>query len=312
MRGPYYVTTESRRMAAWGDPCGVKATAGRVTIDGRTFSLASLAVPAFKVWEAIRAKYNYRLTGTDTGFYNCRHMRHNPSLPWSVHAWAMAMDVNWLENPAGSKLVTDIPQPMIDEILAVRTNSGARLFRWGGDWDWDGISTDHSYVDAMHWEVVAHPLDLETGINYEVQEEETTMKRGDKGFTVALVQQSMIEKGQDLGTWTPYSGPTPAWFTGSFSPGADGDAGATFEREAKVFQASIGMPETGVLGSLELSILLAGKDGEDGADGADGADGTPGTDGEDGEDGMDGQDGLDGAPGREPISARVTFIYPPE
>lgn len=167
MIGPWYVTTDYRRRTAWGNPCQSKATAGRVSIDGRSFVLSRDAVEAFEVWEKIRAKHGYKLTGSDTGFYNCRHMQHNPSLPYSYHSWGMALDVNWLENPAGSKLVTDIPQEMIDELLSVRTNSGARVFRWGGDWDWDGVSSDHSYIDAMHWEVVAHPLDLATGINYE-------------------------------------------------------------------------------------------------------------------------------------------------
>ena len=159
-----YVLTEAQRLAAWGDPCVAgDVLLGPLILDGRTFSVNQIGIPAFEVWEDIREVHDYKLTGTDTGFYNCRHMRHNAALPWSVHAWAMALDVNWLENPAGNKLVTDIPQEMIDDLLAVRTTSGARVFRWGGDWDWDGESTDHSYVDAMHWEVVAHPLDLETG-----------------------------------------------------------------------------------------------------------------------------------------------------
>ena len=159
-----YVLTEPQRLSLWGDPCVAgDVLLGPLRLDGRIFSVNQLGIPAFEVWEAIRAVYDYKLTGSDTGFYNCRHMRHDPSAPWSVHAWAMALDVNWLENPAGNKLVTDSPDEMIDDLLAVRTVSGARVFRWGGDWDWDGQSTDHSYVDAMHWEVVAHPLDLETG-----------------------------------------------------------------------------------------------------------------------------------------------------
>lgn len=165
MIGPYLVIGEPQRLEAWGQPC----TDGDVdlvnfVLDGRTYKVNRLGAAAWAVWESIRRKHDYHLTGNDTGFYNCRHMRHDSNMPWSVHAWAMALDVNWLENPAGSKLVTDIPKEMIDDLLGVRTNSGARVFRWGGDWDWDGYSFDHSYVDAMHWEVVAHPLDLATGI----------------------------------------------------------------------------------------------------------------------------------------------------
>jgi hypothetical protein len=165
--GPYYVTNDARRREAWGPPCPSIATQGRVKIDGRTFALHRNAVPAFDAWEVVRKVHDYKLTGTDTGFYNCRHIQHDESKPMSYHSWGMAMDVNWLSNPAGSKLVTDIPQEMIDDLLAIRTNSGARVFRWGGDWDWDGDWRDHSYVDAMHWEVVAHPKDLVTGIDIE-------------------------------------------------------------------------------------------------------------------------------------------------
>lgn len=164
MIGPYYITSDDRRRAAWGDPCRTEAYSGRVVIDGRIFALSIHAVEAFAVFEKIRERHNYQLTGTDTGFYNCRHTQHNPSLPMSFHSWGMALDINWLENPAGSKLVTDLPRAMIRELLEVRTKSGARVFRWGGDWDYDGEWEDHSYVDAMHWEVVSHPLDLATGV----------------------------------------------------------------------------------------------------------------------------------------------------
>ena len=161
--GPY-ITTEPARYAAWGTPCD-PVDLGKVTIDGRSFTVNRLAIPAFEVFERIRAVHDYKLTGNDTGFFSCRHMRHDPKLPWSVHAWAMALDINWLENPAGSKLTTDIPPAMIDDLYEVYTNSGAYVFRWGADWDRDGDSGDQgSYIDAMHWECVANPKDLATGI----------------------------------------------------------------------------------------------------------------------------------------------------
>lgn len=176
MIGPWYVTTDWRRRTAWGSPCDV-SDFGKVVLDGRSLTCHKAAIEAFTVYDHIREHHGYRLTGNDTGFYSCRHMQHNPSMPYSYHAWALALDINWLENPAGNKLVTDIPKAMRDDLLALRTNSGARVFRWGADWDWDGIWTDHSYVDAMHWEMVAHPLDIATGIaGYDLsQPEERTM-----------------------------------------------------------------------------------------------------------------------------------------
>lgn len=168
MIGPYYVTTEARRFAAWGKP-GVASVGGDVVLvdivlDGRTLRVEKEAYPAFVAFEEIRAAHNHHMTGTDVGFYSYRHMRHDPSLPWSDHAWARALDWDWLQNPAGSKLVTNIPRELRNDWLALRTNSGARVFQWGADWDWDGSTTDHTYVDAMHWANVTHPLDMATGI----------------------------------------------------------------------------------------------------------------------------------------------------
>jgi len=164
MKGPYYVLNEDRRMAAWGKPCAKNQTFMKIDFSGRQHTVNKLAAESFLAMEEIRKAHGYEPTGTDTGFYNCRHMRHDDRMPWSVHAWAMALDWNWLQNPAGNKLITDLPRAMRDDILALRTNSGARVFRWGADWDWDGQWTDHTYVDAMHWECVAHPQDLSTGI----------------------------------------------------------------------------------------------------------------------------------------------------
>lgn len=161
-----YVTKSADWYKVWGPPCQAVATSASVTIYGRTHKCHPAAVTPFRVWEQIRAKHGYKMDGTDTGIYNCRHMRHDPAAPMSVHSWGMALDANWLQNPAGNKLVTDMPRPMIDEILALKTVSGAWVFRWLGDSDRDGTSTDQTYIDAMHFEVMAHPLDLATGIAY--------------------------------------------------------------------------------------------------------------------------------------------------
>jgi hypothetical protein len=161
-----YVTKSADWYSVWGSPCQAVATSASVTIYGKAHKCHPAAVAPFQVWEQIRAKHGYAMDGTDTGIYNCRHMRHDPAAPMSVHSWGMALDANWLQNPAGSKLVTDMPRAMINEILSLKTASGAWVFRWLGDIDRDGISTDQTYIDAMHFEVMAHPLDLKTGISY--------------------------------------------------------------------------------------------------------------------------------------------------
>ena len=245
MIGPFYVTSNSKRYAAWGPPCADTATGGRVTIDGRTFACHPNVVPAFEAWEAIRSLYGYRLTGNDTGFYVCRHMRWDESLPMSTHSWGRSMDVNWLENPAGNKLVTDIPAGMIVDLHAVRTNSGARVFLWGADWDWDGLTTDHSYVDAMHWEVVAHPLDLATGIDPDTLPKETQMAIR---VTNPLTAGKAVEDIQlGLLAWDPNS--LPRW-------GADGEYGTESEEAVRRFQGDYGLPVTGVADGVTVALLV--------------------------------------------------------
>lgn len=242
MIGPYYVNNEARRRAAWGPPCSIPF--GTVTIYGRQLKCHKSVVRAFQEWERIRAKHGYEMPGTDTGFYNCRRMRHNPNLPWSAHAWATAMDGNWLQNPAGRKLVTDMPPAMIKELQSLKTVSGAYVFMWGGDWDRDP-RTNHTYLDAMHWEVVAHPLDLASGFMdsgaplISVKDgDEVTLNRGDRGNVVRALQK-------ELNAWSPALRLT-----------VDGIFGQVTESAVKQYQQAADLPVSGVVDSLTAAFLL--------------------------------------------------------
>lgn len=245
MLGPYYVNTDSRRRAAWGPPCHPALTP--VIIAGRQYSCDVSVKPAFDLLEQIRARYGYTQTGTDTGFYNCRHMRHNAALPMSPHSWARALDWNWLQNPAGNKLVTDMPRPMIDELLRVKTMSGAYVFVWGGDWD-RNPKTGHTYYDAMHWEVQAHPLDLKTGIARPNPPKPPTMgvdmilKPGDRGNAVKAIQQA-------LNKWQP-----------ALDVLDDGIYGPGLTAAVKTYQTSADLPATGEVDGLTAALLLTGPD----------------------------------------------------
>lgn len=241
MIGPYYVNTNRRRIEAWGQPCPTAATAGRVTLDGRTFACHSDAVDTFEAYEVIRARHGYRLTGNDTGLYNCRRIRHstNPKDPWSEHAWGKALDQNWLENPAGNKLVTDMPPAMIADLLQLRTASGAFLLRWGGDWDRDP-TTGHSYYDAMHWGEIAHPLDKATGIiipdgTGDPVTDTAGLKPGDRSNAVGALQAT-------LQAWDPNLGLREDNIYGDATSGA-----------VAHFQRSAGIPDSGV---ADLNTLI--------------------------------------------------------
>jgi len=242
--GPYYVNTDARRRAAWGSPCTPEFAS--ITIDGRTFKVERGVMRAFQVWEQARIRYAYHLEGPDTGFYNCRHMRHNPSLPYSPHAWAIALDVNWLENPAGSKLVTNMPAQMISLLQSVKTTSGAYVFTWGGDWD-RNVFTGHTYYDAMHWEVIAHPLDLNTGISLPgfpapsptipTDEDDVPLKIGDRGASVKVIQRN-------LNLWQPTLGLLD-----------DGIFGENTATGVRIYQQAAGFPQTGIVDAMTAAYI---------------------------------------------------------
>ena len=144
-------TSELRQL--WAPPCqSAKTTVslygeGRVTVDNRTLD----AVAALN---AVLAKWNYWTRREDTGAYNCRQITGGTN--YSLHAYGIALDLNWQTNPYGPTLITDMPKGMVDEIKAIRTNQGAVVWRWGGDYSGN--------KDAMHYEVVASPAELTAGI----------------------------------------------------------------------------------------------------------------------------------------------------
>lgn len=231
------VLTEAQRRNAWGQPCA--QTMGKVTIDGRQFACNAGAIHAFTAWEMVRARHGYKLTGNDTGIYNCRVIRGTRI--YSSHAWALALDVNWLENPDGNKLKTDIPPAMREDLTNLRTNSGAPVFRWGGDWDRDP-RTDHSYYDAMHWEVVAHPDDLASGIAglalYPDDDMQQVLKIGDRGNGVAKVQRK-------LNKWNP-----------PLALKEDGIYGPKTEAAVRLYQQAANIMQTGEVDGLTIGFLL--------------------------------------------------------
>jgi hypothetical protein len=226
MLGPFYVNTEARRFQAWGAVCQVPFDT--VTIGEKTLKCHRLVAPAFREWERIRAKYNYPVPANraDTGFYNCRRINHNPANPYSAHAWATALDVNWLTNPAGSKLVTDIPPRMRQELMDLRTTSGVFVFMWGGDWD-RNPDTPHTFYDAMHWEVIAHPLDLASGFAGQPPGEHMGLKTGDRGHAVRALQRHLAD-------WSPALGVKD-----------DGIYGQHTKAAVRTYQLAANLPETG-------------------------------------------------------------------
>ena len=122
--------------------------AGKITV-------AAITQEAFLALNKCLVKWGYKTRKADTGAYNCRKITGGTG--YSLHAYSIAADINWQDNPYGPRLVTDMPRGMIDDILAIRTKSGARVFGWGGYYK--------KNKDAMHFEVVCSKADLRSGIN---------------------------------------------------------------------------------------------------------------------------------------------------
>jgi hypothetical protein len=121
---------------------------------GASISVRASTVEAWQALNAVLQKWEYKATPPDCGAYNCRAITGGTQ--YSLHAYGIAADINWQQNPYGPVLITDMPRGMVDEIKAIRTNNGVNVFRWGGDYSGN--------KDAMHYEIVASPAEIATGI----------------------------------------------------------------------------------------------------------------------------------------------------
>ena len=120
---------------------------GVVTVD-------VLIVDALKALNRVLVDWDYRTRRADTGAYNCRQITGGTN--YSLHAYGIAVDLNWSTNPYGHHLITDMPIGMIEAIEGIRTAGGVQVWRWGGRYS--------NNKDAMHFEVVASPAELVRGI----------------------------------------------------------------------------------------------------------------------------------------------------
>lgn len=144
-------TSELRQL--WAPPC--TGPFARVTLfGGGMVSVRPSIVEATKALDACFRAHNYPTHPAETGAYNCRHITGGTG--YSLHAFGIAEDINWNENPYGHTLKTDMPAAMIADIEAIRTKSGAQVWRWGGRYSGN--------KDAMHFEVVASPAEIASGI----------------------------------------------------------------------------------------------------------------------------------------------------
>lgn len=98
------------------------------------------------------------------GCFNYRHIRHDSSRPLSMHSWGIAVDINPNKNKAmnfkrgkapkawGAEYWQLWPDGIPWEFVDAMASCG---WAWGSDWDEDGRTDDHTYLDPMHFEWVA-------------------------------------------------------------------------------------------------------------------------------------------------------------
>lgn len=151
----------------WGNPCHPDLVPFTFwsgwTVKVQRQLVDSGAVAALDAWFAHHSYAPH--PGAGAGCYACRDQKGHPGVK-STHSWATSIDENPAENPYRTdRLVTNMPLDMIyDGILRVRTNNGAPVWMWGGDWD-GRPDTRNSNYDSMHFQCVATPAELATGID---------------------------------------------------------------------------------------------------------------------------------------------------
>lgn len=144
-------TAELRTL--WAPPC--QGPSAKIALHGTGVVYVRPAIiDAVLALNAVLVKWNYLTRKEDTGAYNCKPITGGTG--YSLHAYKIALDINWSTNPYGETLVTDMPRGMVDEILAIRTLGGKQVWRWGGDFK--------SVKDAMHFEICCSPRDLAMGL----------------------------------------------------------------------------------------------------------------------------------------------------
>jgi hypothetical protein len=226
---------------AWTPACDPSALTVVELVQGVRVECRASVATAVQALGRVLEAHDYTVRAGDTGGYNCRPITEGTG--HSLHAFGIALDINWNTNPfrKDNVLVTDMPRVMVKNILRIRTNNGKPVWGWGGNY--------RTVKDAMHYEVVCAPEDLATGIDWETVNQvrlrpETPhrwplVRRGDRG--------PAVEKLHDLlGVAAPGE---PGY--GTFGPRTDAAVWA--------YQESRGLDVDGRVGHQTWTALLTAQ-----------------------------------------------------
>lgn len=124
--------------------------------DGRLYGVHRLAAPHLELALALCARFGVIDEIYRVGTYNHRHMRHDPAMPLSYHAYGISVDINPRENFAWAARGEDsgiqpfsdawrrkYPNGLSEAVVLCFKKAG---FAWGGDWP--------AFRDPMHFELV--------------------------------------------------------------------------------------------------------------------------------------------------------------
>lgn len=181
-----YRTTAEQR-TAWSAYFGNTSLMSRVQFP-RSPALKLLAprgflvpTPTVRAWvEAfipLMTAHGVIITEKGSGTYNNRPITGG-TLP-SLHAAALAVDINPTANPYSSTFRSALPPAFVGSVMAVKTTAELPVWRWGGDWDGDP-TTPHGMYDTMHFEITRTPAELNS-IDW------STVRIDQKGDTMPLL-----------------------------------------------------------------------------------------------------------------------------
>ena len=136
---------------------------------------------AWRALANVMAQHDYRIRAGDTDSYNCRRITGGTGL--SLHAYGIALDVNWDTNPylktpdrrqvrfsnrrsqdaraqdvKSGAADTDMSLAMIEDVRAIKNVDGRAVFAWGGDYK--------AAKDAMHFQIDLTPAEIQRGIDW--------------------------------------------------------------------------------------------------------------------------------------------------
>lgn len=230
--------------------------------------VAPATVDAFHALASVLLANGYQIRVDDTDSYNCRAIKGGTGK--SLHSFGIAIDVNWNTNPfketPDDRAVrfsekatqderaqdvklgiadTDMTQAMIADVLAIKTNNKQTVFEWGGNWK--------DRKDTMHFELDVSPADLQTGIDWTTVKPPRSAKAIEHTDDVPIqaAKQLLVgSRGDDVKQLQL------ALARGGYTVGdVDGIFGTQTAAAVRAFQASRGLPQTGIADDATLRAM---------------------------------------------------------